>query len=175
MATVEPIGGGNAVPKNQNNIDLKLEGTPFQKGEIIYLPDEFRNNAVEGEGGKTGASITQSGTAGKPPGEKGEELDPGMHSEQLSGKSPDEWWSVTDAMTMSAVVLVFAVFVLGAFAWFFRGVKNEEKVIDSYLITLIILSSLFLIVAGYNKDQVTPLVGLFGTIAGYILGKRSGS
>lgn len=34
------------------------------------------------------------------------------------------------------------------------------------------MSSLLLVV-GYSNDQLTPIVGLFGAIAGYLLGKDS--
>ena len=39
------------------------------------------------------------------------------------------------------------------------------------IITIIGVSSLLLI-AGYSKEQLTPIVGLFGAIAGYLLGKE---
>ena len=35
--------------------------------------------------------------------------------------------------------------------------------------------SSILLVTGYNKDQLTPIVGLFGAISGYLLGKESES
>ncbi len=38
-------------------------------------------------------------------------------------------------------------------------------------ITLIIISTLFLITAGYSNNQIAPAVGLLGTIAGYLLGR----
>lgn len=37
-------------------------------------------------------------------------------------------------------------------------------------IILILTASLFLIVAGYNERQITPVIGLLGTIAGFIFG-----
>ena len=39
------------------------------------------------------------------------------------------------------------------------------------LITLIITATLFLITAGYDNNQIAPAIGLFGTVAGYLLGK----
>lgn len=38
-------------------------------------------------------------------------------------------------------------------------------------IVIIITSSLFLITGGYSAEQITPVIGLLGTIAGYLLGK----
>lgn len=38
-------------------------------------------------------------------------------------------------------------------------------------LTLVIISGIFLITAGYSQAQVAPVIGLLGTIAGYLLGK----
>lgn len=37
---------------------------------------------------------------------------------------------------------------------------------------LIIVAAVFLIVAGYTETQIVPVIGLLGTIAGYMLGKE---
>ncbi|QTA83229.1 Uncharacterized protein dnl_56240 [Desulfonema limicola] len=37
--------------------------------------------------------------------------------------------------------------------------------------TLVIVSGLFLITAGYSQEQISPMIGLLGTTAGYLLGK----
>jgi membrane associated rhomboid family serine protease len=54
-----------------------------------------------------------------------------------------------------------------------RGVvKQRTEVISrTYTITLIIVGTMFLITAGYNSDQISPAMALFGTIAGYLLGR----
>ena len=36
---------------------------------------------------------------------------------------------------------------------------------------LIIVAAVFLVVAGYTEEQIAPVIGLLGTIAGYILGR----
>jgi hypothetical protein len=36
----------------------------------------------------------------------------------------------------------------------------------------IIIAAIFLVVAGYSDRQVAPAMGLLGTIAGYLLGRR---
>jgi len=36
---------------------------------------------------------------------------------------------------------------------------------------LVIVAGLFLITAGYSANQIAPMIGLLGTIAGYLLGK----
>lgn len=36
---------------------------------------------------------------------------------------------------------------------------------------LVIVAGLFLITAGYSQNQIAPMIGLLGTVAGYLLGK----
>jgi hypothetical protein len=38
---------------------------------------------------------------------------------------------------------------------------------------LVVTAGLFLIPASYSNDQIAPLIGLLGTIVGYLLGKSS--
>lgn len=38
-------------------------------------------------------------------------------------------------------------------------------------LTLVVISGVFLITAGYSQDQIAPMIGLLGAIAGYLLGK----
>jgi hypothetical protein len=40
-------------------------------------------------------------------------------------------------------------------------------------ITLVLTSGLFLIVTGYSQEQIAPMIGLLGTIIGFLLGKTS--
>ncbi|MCG8569102.1 MAG: hypothetical protein MJB14_03075 [Spirochaetes bacterium] len=51
--------------------------------------------------------------------------------------------------------------------------KITVDILKVYITPLIIISSLFLVVAGYTEKQIAPIIGLFGTVIGYILGKHS--
>jgi hypothetical protein len=48
---------------------------------------------------------------------------------------------------------------------------EEENAVRFIVVTLIITAALFLITAGYSNDQIAPVMGLLGAIAGYLLGK----
>lgn len=37
---------------------------------------------------------------------------------------------------------------------------------------MVVIAALFLIVTGYDKDQITPIIGLLGTIVGFIFGSN---
>lgn len=81
------------------------------------------------------------------------------------------WWSVTDAMTISVVVLLFGLLVILLATYLIRVGKNTESVLRIFGTILIVLVSVFLVVAGYTDTQIAPVMGLLGTIVGYLLGK----
>lgn len=82
------------------------------------------------------------------------------------------WWTTTSAMTMSATVLLFGFLTLCLAAYVIRRGHAWEAVLKIFGMVLIIVLTVFLIVAGYDDKQIAPAVGLLGTIAGYLLGKE---
>jgi hypothetical protein len=85
----------------------------------------------------------------------------------------DHWWSVTNAMTISASVLVFGIAVMVIAALMMRRGRSADNTLKMLGTLLIIISAVFLVVAGYSDTQIAPVMGLLGTIAGYLLGKGS--
>jgi uncharacterized membrane protein YfcA len=51
---------------------------------------------------------------------------------------------------------------------------SPDDTTRAFSITLIIIGTMVLISAGYSNDQIAPAMGLFGTIAGYLLGRKGG-
>jgi len=67
--------------------------------------------------------------------------------------------------------MAFAVLVCAVLLW--RTSATGLTVLRVIgIVTIIGLSALLLFV-GYSNEQLTPIVGLFGAIAGYLLGKDS--
>src|SRR4051812_40403855 len=50
---------------------------------------------------------------------------------------------------------------------------NPDDVLRTFAVTLVIIGSLFAMTAGFSSAQIAPIVGLFGTIIGYITGRRT--
>ncbi|MDP4300331.1 hypothetical protein [Leptothrix discophora] len=93
---------------------------------------------------------------------------------QVQGRAyKPTWWTAESAMTMSSVVLIFGVFVLLLVTYLIRIGKSSESVLRIFGTVLIVIVSVFLIVAGYDNNQIAPVMGLLGTIAGYLLGKET--
>lgn len=49
---------------------------------------------------------------------------------------------------------------------------TSEEILRVFTVTLIIVGTLFALTAGFDSQQIAPAMGLFGTIAGYLLGRR---
>jgi len=90
-----------------------------------------------------------------------------------SGQAETPWWSTRNAMTMSAALLVFGVVVLLLATYLITVGTSAEAVLRIFGTILIIVIAVFLVVAGYSDTQIAPVMGLLGTIAGYLLGKES--
>lgn len=91
---------------------------------------------------------------------------PPVNTELVPTKSSQEVW-------LSYGVLLFGMVIVLAQAYLIS--KREEPLSESlkYLgVTLIIVGALFLVTAGYGNSQIAPIIGLLGTVAGYLLVRR---
>jgi hypothetical protein len=85
------------------------------------------------------------------------------------------WWTADNALTISTVVLFFGLCVMFMSARaLMRGIP-ASAVLRLFGMLTIIVMAVFLIVAGYNTEQVAPVVGLLGTLAGYLVGRSASS
>ena len=94
-------------------------------------------------------------------------------AQSQAGSDSSLWWSTNNAMTMSVAVLVFGLTVCALGAWLIHTGKAADDVLKALGTILIIVAAVFLIVAGYDDKQIAPVIGLLGTIAGYMLGKST--
>ncbi|MEL6393833.1 MAG: hypothetical protein AAFR97_13885, partial [Bacteroidota bacterium] len=54
-------------------------------------------------------------------------------------------------------------------------IKQTNDLVDALklpVVVVIVISGVFLVTAGYGNDQIAPIVGLMGTIAGYLMGRN---
>lgn len=81
-------------------------------------------------------------------------------------------WDATLVSSLSYSVLGFTLTVLvlcTVLLW--RKSSNATDVLKVFGIVSIVGMSALLLITGYDKDQLTPIVGLFGAISGYLLGR----
>lgn len=74
--------------------------------------------------------------------------------------------------------LLIILFALVSLLFLYLAAKEGKATpffLRIYLITIIVFGTLAIVASAYTTEQIAPVVGLFGTIAGYVLGKSDGS
>lgn len=83
------------------------------------------------------------------------------------------WWTNTNAMTISSVILIFGLLVFSFATYLLHSGRDGEVILRLFGTIMIVVLAVFLVVAGYTDTQIAPVIGLLGTIAGYLLGKSA--
>ena len=73
--------------------------------------------------------------------------------------------------TLTLILFVFGIVAILAFYMLARNEKVTPFVMRIYVIIVIVFGTLLIVSSSYTTQQIAPVVGLFGTIAGYLLGK----
>lgn len=69
---------------------------------------------------------------------------------------------------------IFYIAILAFFSLLILSFINKDKdnvieILKYYCLLFIIIGAIFLVTAGYGNEQISPIVGLLGTVAGYLL------
>lgn len=89
-----------------------------------------------------------------------------------TGKSSPVGWFSSLELWLSLSVLCFGLITLAIEISVIKsGAFKPDDSIKLLAVTLIVISTLFIITAGFDSEQIAPAMGLFGTVAGYMLGK----
>jgi hypothetical protein len=92
-------------------------------------------------------------------------------ADHLAAQQP---WSPDLVIYLSTSILLMTALalILGSVLLWKRSYAGQD-ILRLYGVVIIVGLSALLLVAGFSNDQLTPIVGLFGAIAGYLLGKDS--
>ena len=98
---------------------------------------------------------------------------PPKYSEGTGFKSQESFLSSRE-FWLSIIILFFGFIVISAeYALLRNNTATAEEILRIFAVTLIVVGTMFLITASFSNDQIAPAMGLFGTIAGYLLGRKS--
>lgn len=91
-----------------------------------------------------------------------------------AGEQP---WSSSLVIYLSTSILLLTALalVLASVLLWKKGDNHGHDVLRIFGVVIIVGLSALLLVAGFSNEQLTPIVGLFGAVAGYLLGKDSKS
>jgi len=76
---------------------------------------------------------------------------------------------------LTMIIFVFGLFALIAFLVMLRGGKATPYMMRLYVIIILVFGTLLVVSSSYTTEQIAPVVGFFGTIAGYLLGRTEKS
>ena len=78
------------------------------------------------------------------------------------------FWLAMLFLAFGVLVIVLQLLALSRVAHL-----TADDVVKNCALTLVVIASVVLLIAGYNSQQLGPVFGLFGTMIGYVLGRTS--
>lgn len=90
-----------------------------------------------------------------------------------SAPAEDGFLSSKEFYVTALIAGVFLLSLIMQFAllWRVRNLKADDA-LRPFSVVLIIMGTLVAITAGFSAAQIAPALGIFGTIAGYLLGRQ---
>ncbi len=82
-------------------------------------------------------------------------------------------WSPKLVIFLSSAVLIFGLLVLFTMAYLVVKGQKADQILRICALPLIIIAAIFLVVTGFTNEQISPVMGLLGAIAGYLLGSKN--
>jgi hypothetical protein len=125
-------------------------------------------NASQADSKKSTAAASQ---------DQGPPLNPDPSTSGDTNNGSDLWRYITSyEFALAVLVLLFGTLVILSASITLKGkTVTPEQALRFYGVIVILIGTILLIVAGLSNNQIAPAVGLFGTLAGYLLGKNQSS
>ena len=99
--------------------------------------------------------------------------DPGDLEGGEADKDERRWHSRVE-LALTIGTLAFGAVVLGMLGWFLgKGYLPAEAFLKLFVLVIVVTAGLFVVTAGYTQDQIAPMMGLLGTLVGYLLGREA--
>jgi len=89
--------------------------------------------------------------------------------------TPGDQWRLDKMVSVTVDILILSVmFLIAEFALLWRVSASPEFIMRTVIVTLVVtLGVCSLIVGGGDQQQYGPIIGLFGSIIGFLLGQGS--
>lgn len=96
------------------------------------------------------------------------------HSAKHATQAPQSQpWDASLVKFLTVSVLAFGLIVIGIMAALVLRKSQTGDVLRLFTVPMVIVAAVFLVVTGFSNSQITPVIGLLGTLAGYVLGVQS--
>jgi hypothetical protein len=74
-------------------------------------------------------------------------------------------------LKITVIIFAFGLISLGVFYLLLRLEKATPYTLRIFVIIILVFGTLLVVSSAYTTAQIAPIVGFFGTIAGYLLGR----
>jgi hydrogenase/urease accessory protein HupE len=72
---------------------------------------------------------------------------------------------------LTLIIFAFGLIALALFYFVLRSDRATPFLMRMYVIIILVFGTLLVVSSAYSEQQIAPVVGFFGTIAGYLLGR----
>ena len=76
-----------------------------------------------------------------------------------------------EELQLTILIFVFGLISTAVFYFLVRSKQATPFLMRIYVVIILIFGSLLVVSGGFGTDQIAPVIGFFGTIAGYLLGR----
>ena len=95
------------------------------------------------------------------------------NQQPTGGTLPRQLDLTSPEIIMSMAILGMGVIVMTIIFLLARPAKlSTDGILKVTAVPLIVIAAVFMVTAGYSTDQLASVIGLLGTVAGYLLGAR---
>src|SRR6266446_1083388 len=94
----------------------------------------------------------------------------GQTSTAVSAGQPWNPWLIS---FLTVLIIAFCVLVLHYMRNMLKEGQGAGDVLRLATMPMVIAAAIFLVVLGFSNEQMTPVIGLLGTMIGYILGSAT--
>ena len=88
----------------------------------------------------------------------------------VSSGAPGSSFSLQE-IQLTIIIFAFGLIATGVFYFLVRSKQATPYLMRIYVVIILVFGSLLVVSSGYAINQTAPIIGLFGTIAGYLLGR----
>jgi len=74
-------------------------------------------------------------------------------------------------LRLTLFIFVFGLISMGLFYMMHRSGKATPYTLRIFVIIILVFGTLLVVSSAYSTEQIAPVVGFFGTIAGYLVGR----
>jgi ABC-type transport system involved in cytochrome c biogenesis permease subunit len=93
--------------------------------------------------------------------------------DQATASRATQPWTAGLVQFLTTSVLAFGLLVIFTMAILVLRNSPTGDVLRLFTVPMVIVAAVFLVVTGFSDRQITPVIGLLGTLAGYVLGVQS--